>query len=72
VDEVEVLEVRLVRRDGEGGFRIDATWTVSGSVNHFGHVHYRQNRYDAALHIVAVDGTWGIREIEVLEERRLL
>jgi len=72
VDEVEVLEVRSVRRDGEGGFRVDATWTVSGSVNHFGHVHYRQNRYDAAVHIIAVDGAWKIREIEILEERRLL
>jgi hypothetical protein len=72
VDEVDVLEVRSVKRDGEGGFRVDATWTVSGSVNHFGHVHYRQNRYHAAVHIVAVDGTWKIREIEVLDERRLL
>ncbi len=72
VDEVEVLEVRSVRRDGQEGFRIDATWTVSGSVNHFGHVHYRQNRYDAAVHIADVEGTWKIREIEVLDERRLL
>ncbi len=72
VDEVEVLEVRSVRRDGEGGFRVDATWTVSGSVNHFGHVHYRQNRYDAAVHIIAVDGAWKIRQIELLDERRLL
>jgi hypothetical protein len=39
---------------------------------HFGHVHYRQNRYDAAVHILAVDGGWKIREIEVLDERRLL
>jgi hypothetical protein len=72
VDEVEVLEVRSVRRDGEGGFRVDATWTVSGSVNHFGHVHYRQNRYDAALHLLAVEGVWRIRGIEILDERRVL
>jgi hypothetical protein len=35
-------------------------------------VHYRQNRYDAAVHIIAVDGAWKIREIETLDERRLL
>ena len=64
--------MRSVRRDGEGGFRIDATWTVSGSVNHFGHVHYRQNRYDAALHLLAVEDTWRIRGIEILDERRVL
>jgi hypothetical protein len=45
VDEVEVLEVRSVKRDGNGGFVVDATWVVSSSVNHFGHVHYRQNRF---------------------------
>jgi hypothetical protein len=72
VDEVEILEVPSVRRDGEGGFRVVATWTVSGSVNHFGHVHYRQNRYDAALDLTAIDGTWKIRSIELLDERRLL
>ena len=69
--EVEVLEVRSVRRDGEGGFRVDATWTVSGSVNHFGHVHCRQNRYDARVSVVPVDGYWKIRSIEILDEKRL-
>jgi hypothetical protein len=72
VDEVEVLEVRSVRRDGQGGFRVEATWTVSGSVNHFGHVHYRRNRYDAALNLLASEGSWKIRGIEVLDERQLL
>ena len=60
VDEVEVLEVSSVRGMEDGGFRVEATWTVSGSVNHFGHVHYRQNRYQAALHIVDVEGAWKI------------
>jgi hypothetical protein len=73
VDEVEVLEVRSVRRDGDGGFRIETVWTVSGSVNHFGHVHYRQNRYHAALYILVDDGVWKVSDIELLdEERRLL
>ena len=67
-----MLEVRSVHRDGQGGFRVDATWRVSGSVNHFGHVHYRQNRYDAAVDIIAAGGVWKIRQIEVLDERRLL
>ena len=72
VDDVEILEVRSVRRDGEGGFRVEAVWTVSGSVNHFGHVHYRQNRYDAALHIRADAGVWKIYQVDVLDERRIL
>jgi len=72
VDEVEVLEVRSVRRADDGGYEVDATWTVSGSVNHFGHVHYRQNRYDAVVHLSGIDGVWKIREIEVVDERRIL
>ena len=47
-------------------------WTASGSVNHFGHVHYRQNRYDAALHIRADERVWKISEVEILDERRVL
>jgi hypothetical protein len=72
VDDVEVLELRSIRRADDGGYEVDATWTVSGSVNHFGHVHYRQNRYDALIHLAAVDGVWKIRDIEVLDERRVL
>jgi hypothetical protein len=72
VDEVEVLEVRSVHREEGGGFRVEAAWTVSGSVNHFGHVHYRQNRYEAALHIIAVEGAWKIAGIELIDEKRLL
>jgi hypothetical protein len=72
VDEVEILEVGSPRRDGAGGFRVNATWSVSGSVNHFGHVHYRQNRYEAELHLQVVDGVWKLRQIELLDERRVL
>jgi hypothetical protein len=72
VDEVEVLEVPSVRPMDDGGFRIETTWTVSGSVNHFGHVHYRQNRYEAALHIADIEGTWKITAIELMDEKRLL
>ena len=41
-------------------------------MNHFGRVHDRQNRYAAALDLIAVDGIRKIREIELLDERRLL
>ena len=72
VDEVDVLRIDAIRRDAAGGFVVEASWTVSGSVNHFGHVHYRKNRYDAAIELVAVDGIWKIRGIELHDESRLL
>jgi len=44
---------------------------VGGTVTHFGHRHFRQNRYDARVALVPDDGIWKIRLIEVLNEERL-
>ena len=60
----EFLNVRSIRETGDGGYELDTLWTVGGSVNHFGHIHFRQNQYDATITIVPVDGTWKIRGLE--------
>jgi hypothetical protein len=70
VETVEILDAREIERQ-EAGFRVRSTWTVGGMVTHFGHRHFRQNRYDARIAIVPVDGTWKIRSIEILEQDRL-
>jgi hypothetical protein len=71
VEAVEVPEVRSVEAASDGGFDVEATWTVGGTVTHFGHRHFRQNRYDARVTLVAVEGSWKIRAIELLDEVRL-
>ena len=71
VEAVEVQEVRSVEPAMDGGFEAEASWTVGGTVTHFGHRHFRQNRYDTRVEVVPVDGTWKIRTVEVLEEERL-
>jgi hypothetical protein len=69
VETVEVLAAReIARRDA--GFTVRSEWTVGGMVTHFGHRHFRQNRYDARIAIVPVDGTWKIRAIDMLELER--
>jgi hypothetical protein len=70
VEAVEVLEATEVA-PGETGFAVRGVWTVGGMVTHFGHRHFRQNRYDALIEIVPVDGAWKIAGIEVLEQDRL-
>jgi hypothetical protein len=71
VEAVEVVEVRDIS-PGEGeGFDARAVWTVGGTVTHFGHRHFRQNRYNVRVSLVPVDETWKIRGIEVLEEERI-
>jgi hypothetical protein len=70
VEAVEVLEAtEITTRDR--GFGVRAEWTVGGMVTHFGHRHFRQNRYNAVLDIVPVDETWKIHSIEILETERL-
>jgi hypothetical protein len=71
VETVEVVEVDSVEPGSSGGFLADAAWTVGGTVTHFGHRHFRQNRYDARVAVVPVEGHWKIHSIEVLDEKRL-
>jgi len=70
VETLEVQEVRDIERAGDG-FAVRGLWTVGGMVTHFGHRHFRQNRYDARVGIEPVEGTWKIRSIEVLEQERV-
>lgn len=72
VDDVEVLEVHNVI-SGEGvDYGIETSWTINGSVSHFGHMHYRQNRYRAIIWITPEDGNWKIQNIEMIDEERLM
>jgi len=71
VEAVEVIEVDSIQPESSGGFSAEAVWTVGGTVTHFGHRHFRQNRYDARVALVPDDGFWKIRLIEVLNEERL-
>jgi hypothetical protein len=70
VEAVEVLEARDIS-SLDSGFLVRATWTVGGMVTHFGHRHFRQNRYDANIGVVPVDGIWKLQSIEVLEQERV-
>ena len=71
VDEVDILEVFEVDHSEDRGIRADAMWTVRGSVNHFGHTHYRQNQYRALISFVNENGIWKISSIEPIEEIRI-
>lgn len=71
VDEVNIRELRDLKRMEEQVYQADTRWTVRGSVNHFGHTHYRKNQYRALVSF-GVDGdSWKIHNIEILDTRRL-
>ena len=72
VKEVGVDSVEARPLEGKKGFVAQCVWTVAGSVGHWGHIHTRQNQYDAVFTIEAIDGVWKITELELLEEKRVL
>ena len=72
VKEVNVRNASAERLDDSPlGYALRGQWTAMGTVGHWGHVHTRQNLYDAIVTIKAVDGTWKITELEVIEEDRI-
>ncbi len=69
---VEVLETAVKESQKQrGALDIRTKWTAIGSVGHWGHVHTRQNIYDAILTLAIQDGFWKITGIELLEEKRM-
>jgi hypothetical protein len=72
VKEVSIRHASAVRQDGAPlAFALRGQWTAMGTVGHWGHVHTRQNLYDAIVTIEAIDGAWKITEMEVVEENRI-
>lgn len=72
VDDLKILSVKGVERGEEGAFIADTVWIVSGSVSHFGHTHYRRNKNRARVTFAADGKAWKIKDIELIEEERLL
>ena len=52
-------------------FRYRSRWNVSGTVEHWGHIHARTNQYEAVFDIQTRDGVWKITGLELLAERRV-
>jgi hypothetical protein len=71
VTAVELLGVEAVPFEGGPAFEANCTWTVSGSVGHWGHIHQRQNQYEALLRVEPSEEAWKITGLELLDEKRL-
>ncbi|MGH8526824.1 MAG: hypothetical protein ACREXY_22225, partial [Gammaproteobacteria bacterium] len=72
IKEVELLAVIDVpKRDAAPAFTLRSRWTALGTVGHWGHVHPRQNLYEALVTIEPVADTWKITGLEVLNEQPL-
>lgn len=70
VEAIEMGQIENVEAV-DGAVLVTARWRVRGSVNHFGHTHYRQNAYRATLRLVDVGAVWKIKDVDVHEEERV-
>ncbi len=72
VDDVEILEIKSIKDLDENRIAIELLWKVSGSVTHFGHTHYRQNKNYAVMTIIPIGEIWKVEDIDIIDETRLL
>ncbi len=73
VNQVQILEVEKVTKEQyfEKQIQLHAKWSAKGSVGHWGHIHTRENIYDALVKLEPMDGAWKIIDLELLEEKRV-
>ena len=58
---------------GDGsGYEYNTDWTVTGKVEHWGHIHNRTNRYNALITVKNIEGTWKITDFQLNEEERVI
>ena len=71
VESVEVVDLRDLEAVDAGGVRATVAWEAGGFVVHFGHRHFRQNRYEAEIELAPRDGSWKITRLAVLDNQRV-
>ena len=67
IDEVRILEGSLLPEspNDAAGFNYRSRWELLGTVEHWGHIHERNNTYDAIFRVELIDNDWKIREMQI-------
>ena len=72
VNEVNLLEGArtelIANADDSTGFGYRCKWNLTGTIEHWGHIHERTNEYDAQFEIKVRDRAWKITDMQVLNE----
>ena len=72
VREIDILEVGVDHLDDRPlALLFRSKWTAMGNVGHWGHIHTRQNQYEANITVEPQAGVWKITGLELLEEKRI-
>lgn len=74
IDRIEILEGNLVESPAaESGleapdFAYRCIWELEGTVEHWGHIHQRTNRYEALFDVQNVDGIWKFTDFQSINQ----
>lgn len=78
VKQIERLEGDIVeseqsddRKIAWPGFQYRSTWTVSGTVEHWGHIHERNNQFSALFTVEEEEGNWKITGLQMEDQESL-
>ena len=75
IEKVELVDGNLLpvseaRQQSAISFGYKANWTLAGTIEHWGHIHERENKYDANFKIQLKDDAWKITEMQVNNEEQ--
>ena len=69
---VQNVKISSIKRVPNAGATFHCTWNVTGTVEHWGHIHTRENQYSANITLdITREGRGRISEFEVTNEKRV-
>ncbi len=69
IESTEIVDRRYSK--GSPQFTSHCIWNVVGTVEHWGHIHTRENQYEGHFTVSVVDNTWKITHLDVENETRI-
>jgi hypothetical protein len=70
VDTIRRISSRLIESAADS-FQVEHCWRLTGTVEHWGHIHTRENEYTARIVVTAVDGHWKISRVSFTDQKRV-
>ena len=72
VKRVRIMRIASGKNTKDDRVPVDCTWRVIGTVEHWGHIHTRENEYTARIHLsITPEDRGRIVAFEVTNEKRV-
>lgn len=70
VNDLQQVSSRVVKSEKEE-FQVKHCWRMTGTVEHWGHIHTRENEYTATIVVSEVDSHWKISRVSFTDQKRV-